>query len=112
VNTRAALSVGLSLAVLALAVATAGVQSHNRAEADRLARQYTTIKLIEAVNDERAAEIVALDHEPARADRKDKTDKDKHVPAVPVRKGRPAEVRVDDEAKRVSERVQRAKGVL
>lgn len=107
-NVRSILSIGLSLGVLALAVATAGVQSHNRAEADRLARQYTTIKLIEAVNDERAAQIVALDHEPAEPRAKDKQEK--AAPAAPVRKGRQAEVRLDD--KRVSERVQRAKGVL
>lgn len=107
-NVRSTLSIGLSLGAMALSVATAGVQSHNRAEADRLARQYTTIKLIEAVNDERAAQIVALDHEPAAPASKGKQEKG--VPAAPLRKGLQAEVRAED--KRVSERVQRAKGVL
>ncbi|MEY2808306.1 MAG: hypothetical protein ACK57N_16065 [Planctomycetia bacterium] len=107
-STRSTLSIGLSLGAMALAVATAGVQSHNRAEADRLARQYTTIKLIEAVNDERAAQIVAMDHEPAQAGADGKQEKS--APAAPVRKGRPAEVRV--EQRQASERVQRAKGVL
>jgi len=64
VSIRLGLSLGLSLATLMLAVATAGVQSHNRSEAARLDEQLSTIKLIEAVNDERSAEIVARDYAP------------------------------------------------
>jgi len=108
VNVRSTLSIGLSLGAMALSVATAAVQSHNRAEADRLARQYTTIKLIEAVNDERAAgswSSATICAAPAS-----KGKQEKAVPAAPLRKGLQAEVRAED--KRVSERVQRAKGVL
>lgn len=105
-DVRMGLSLGLSLATLGLAVATALVQSHNRAEAARLDEQLSTTKLIEAVNDERSAEIVARDYAPpAREKAKQEAPK-----AAAAAKSKPAQQKPASSKDAQSKR--RASGVL
>lgn len=108
-DVRMTLSLGLSLATLALAVGTALLQSHNRAEAARLDEQLSTTKLIEAVNDERSTEIVARDYAPPH---RAEAGKEQSVAAAtkPVVKP-PAAVRKQPSTKDTAPK-RRANGVL
>jgi hypothetical protein len=63
--TRAALTVGLLVLALCVALATSVVQSHNRAEGSRLDALRQDCLLLEAVHGAQRAAIIGLDHAPA-----------------------------------------------